>query len=80
LASGSSAFHKTGHSAVSFLRALIGFEPEMLGGYQPEWLMLTSATERIADAETSAERQRKLAIRDNRSQGRYDAGMSSQLS
>ena len=50
------------------------------GGYNPEWLMLTSATERISDAETSAERQRKLAIRDNRSQGRYDAGMSSQLS
>jgi hypothetical protein len=30
LATGSSAFHKTGHSAVSFLRALIGFEAEML--------------------------------------------------
>ena len=30
LAKGSSGFHKTGHSAVSFLRALIGFESEML--------------------------------------------------
>lgn len=30
LAAGSSAFHKTGHSAVSFLRALIGFEADML--------------------------------------------------
>ena len=30
LASGSSAFHKTGHSAVSFLRAVIGFEADML--------------------------------------------------
>lgn len=30
LAGGSSAFHKTGHAGVSFLRALIGFEQEML--------------------------------------------------
>ena len=30
LANGSSAFHKTGHSAVSFLRAVIGFEADML--------------------------------------------------
>jgi hypothetical protein len=30
LSNGSSAFHKTGHSAVSFLRALIGFEADML--------------------------------------------------
>jgi hypothetical protein len=30
LADGSSAFHKTGHSAVSFLRALIGFELDVM--------------------------------------------------
>jgi Protein of unknown function (DUF3808) len=30
LTNGTSAFHKTGHSAVSFLRALLGFEAEML--------------------------------------------------
>jgi hypothetical protein len=30
LANGSSAFHKTGHSAVSFMRAVIGFEADML--------------------------------------------------
>lgn len=34
------------------------------------------ATERIADAEATAERQRKLAVKDNRSQGRYDPGNS----
>jgi hypothetical protein len=32
------------------------------------------ATERIADAEASAERQRKLALKENHSQGRYDPG------
>jgi hypothetical protein len=30
LANGTSAFHKTGHSAVSFMRAVIGFEADML--------------------------------------------------
>lgn len=30
LADGSSAFHKTGHSVVSFLRALIGFETDFM--------------------------------------------------
>ena len=30
LAKGSSAFHKTGHATVSFLRALIGFEKELM--------------------------------------------------
>jgi Protein of unknown function (DUF3808) len=74
LAGGSSAFHKTGHAAVSFLRALIGFEQEMLkeGMSLLAWLML--ATERIVDAEASAERQRKLAVKENHSQGRYDTG------
>jgi Protein of unknown function (DUF3808) len=30
LVNGSSAFHKTGYAAVSFLRALIGFEKELM--------------------------------------------------
>jgi hypothetical protein len=30
LGAGSSAFHKTGHASVSFLRGLIGFEQDML--------------------------------------------------
>ena len=78
MSSGSTAFHKTGHAAVSFLRALMGFELEMLkeGIYTPEEVrMLTSATERITDAETSAERERKLAVNQGRSQGRYDPGL-----
>ena len=37
---------------------------------------LIIATERIADAEASAERQRKIAVRDNRYHGIYDPGMT----
>jgi hypothetical protein len=35
---------------------------------------LIVATERITDAEASAERERKLAVKDNHAQGRYDPG------
>ena len=35
---------------------------------------MTIATERITDAEASAERERKLAVKDNHAQGRYDPG------
>ena len=34
--------------------------------------------ERFTDAEATAERHRKLAIRDNHSQGRYAIGIQSQ--
>lgn len=59
---------------MSFLRALIGFEQEMLKQGTSSQEIADVATERIADAETTAERQRKLAVKDNRSQGRYEAG------
>ena len=36
---------------------------------------LTIASERIADAEAIADRQRKLAVKQARSQGRYDPGI-----
>lgn len=38
--------------------------------------MIIVATERIADAEATAERERKLAVKENHSQGRYDPGIS----
>jgi len=79
LTSGSSPFHKTGHAAVSFLRALIGFEAEMMKeGNLSFRTKLIIATERIADAEASAERQRKISVRDNRYHGIYDPGTKSQ--
>lgn len=81
LTRGTSAFHKTGHAAVSFLRALIGFEGEVMKeGIAPNrafarmWLIV--AAERIAEAETAADRQRKLAVKDNRPRGRYEPGTS----
>ena len=40
----------------------------------PDVTMVTVATERIADAEATAERERKLAVKENHSQGRYDPG------
>jgi hypothetical protein len=39
-------------------------------------MRLTIASERIADAEATAERQRKLAVKEGHSQGRYDPGNS----
>ena len=35
---------------------------------------LIVAAERITDAEATAERQKKLAVRENHSQGRYELG------
>jgi hypothetical protein len=35
---------------------------------------LIVATERIADAEATADRQKKLVVREHHSQGRYDPG------
>jgi hypothetical protein len=37
------------------------------------WVIIL-ATERIADAEATSERERKLALKENHSQGRYDLG------
>jgi hypothetical protein len=79
LANGSSAFHKTGGATVSFLRALIGFEKELMKEGNSLWKPeLTLAMERFTEAEAAAERQRKLAIQDNHSQGRYAIGIPSQ--
>jgi len=42
LAGGSSAFHKTGFAAVSFMRAIIGFEAETMKEGRPAYAESTN--------------------------------------
>ncbi|CAL8583345.1 Mitochondrial outer membrane protein iml2 [Xanthoria parietina] len=54
LANGTSSFHKMGKGMVAFLRATLGFEPEIM----------REASERLADAETTASADHRKAQRD----------------
>ncbi|KAL8804391.1 MAG: hypothetical protein Q9182_002586 [Xanthomendoza sp. 2 TL-2023] len=54
LADGNSAFHKLGKGMVAFLRATLGFEPEIM----------REASDRLADAETTASADYRKAQRD----------------
>ncbi|KAI4123134.1 MAG: hypothetical protein LQ338_005424 [Usnochroma carphineum] len=54
LANGTSSFHKLGKGMVAFLRATLGFEPEII----------REASDRLADAETSASADHRRAQRD----------------
>ncbi|KAL8688834.1 MAG: hypothetical protein Q9218_005350, partial [Villophora microphyllina] len=55
LANGSSSFHKFGKGMVAFLRATLGFEPEVM----------REASDRLAEAETTASADQKKAQRDS---------------
>ncbi|KAL8733724.1 MAG: hypothetical protein Q9166_001917 [cf. Caloplaca sp. 2 TL-2023] len=55
LANGTSSFHKLGKGMVAFLRATLGFEPEIM----------REASERLADAETTASADHRRAQRDS---------------
>lgn len=52
---GNSSYHKLAGGVVAFLRASLGFETEIM----------KEASERLADAEASAERDRKKSIKEN---------------
>ncbi|KAL8643948.1 MAG: hypothetical protein Q9226_008021 [Calogaya cf. arnoldii] len=54
LANGTSSFHKMGKGMVAFLRATLGFEPEVM----------REASERLADAESTASADHRKAQRD----------------
>ncbi|KAI4269596.1 MAG: hypothetical protein LQ337_007179 [Flavoplaca oasis] len=54
LANGTSSFHKMGKGMVAFLRATLGFEPEIM----------REASERLADAESTASADHRKAQRD----------------
>ncbi|KAL8920906.1 MAG: hypothetical protein Q9172_004294 [Xanthocarpia lactea] len=55
LANGTSSFHKMGKGMVAFLRATLGFEPEIM----------REASERLADAETTASADHRKSQRDS---------------
>ncbi|KAL8995236.1 MAG: hypothetical protein Q9169_004972 [Polycauliona sp. 2 TL-2023] len=55
LANGTSSFHKMGKGMVAFLRATLGFEPEIM----------REASERLADAESTASADHRKAQRDS---------------
>ncbi|KAL9579083.1 MAG: hypothetical protein Q9212_005319 [Teloschistes hypoglaucus] len=57
LANGSSSFHKFGKGMVAFLRATLGFEPEVM----------REASDRLVEAETTASADQKKAQRDSQS-------------
>lgn len=57
LANGTSAFHKLAKGMVAFLRATLGFEPEIM----------REAAERLADAETTASTDNRRAQKDGHS-------------
>lgn len=57
LASGNSSFHKLAKGMVAFLRATLGFEPEII----------REAAERLADAETTASTDHRRAQKDSHS-------------
>ncbi|KAL8941871.1 MAG: hypothetical protein Q9211_001642 [Gyalolechia sp. 1 TL-2023] len=54
LANGTSSFHKMGKGMVAFLRATLGFEPEIM----------REASDRLTDAETTASADKRRAQRD----------------
>lgn len=57
LANGNSSFHKLAKGMVAFIRATLGFEPEIM----------REAAERLADAETSASSDQRRAQKDSHS-------------
>ncbi|KAL7275833.1 Mitochondrial outer membrane protein iml2 [Rhizina undulata] len=64
LEDGTSSFHKLAGGVIAFLRASLGFEAEVM----------KEASDRLADAEASAERDRKKAVRENHHSCSYPPG------
>ncbi|KAF8474730.1 hypothetical protein BDZ91DRAFT_789012 [Kalaharituber pfeilii] len=64
LEGGNSSFHKLAQGVIAFLRASLGFEPEIM----------KQASERLADAETSADRDRKRAQKEGHRHTSYPPG------
>ncbi|PWW75986.1 hypothetical protein C7212DRAFT_195024 [Tuber magnatum] len=64
IADGSSSFHKLAGGVIGFLRASLGFEPEVM----------KEASDRLADAEGSADRDQKRAIQENTQRSSFPPG------
>ncbi|CUS07265.1 unnamed protein product [Tuber aestivum] len=64
IADGSSSFHKLAGGVIGFLRASLGFEPEVM----------KEASDRLADAEGSADRDQKRAVRENTQRSLFPPG------
>lgn len=64
LEGGHSSFHKLAQGVVAFLRASLGFESEIM----------REASERLADAEASADRDRRRAQKENHRHSSYPPG------
>ncbi|KAI5819746.1 hypothetical protein BZA77DRAFT_142537 [Pyronema omphalodes] len=65
LENGQSSFHKLAGGVIAFLSATLGFEADIM----------KEASDRLADAEASAERDRKRAIKENHQTGRLPPGI-----
>ncbi|KAI5788151.1 hypothetical protein FPQ18DRAFT_392455 [Pyronema domesticum] len=65
LENGQSSFHKLAGGVIAFLSATLGFEADIM----------KEASDRLADAEASAERDRKRAVKENHQTGRLPPGI-----
>ncbi|KAI5800121.1 outer membrane protein Iml2/Tetratricopeptide repeat protein 39 [Geopyxis carbonaria] len=64
LEKGNSSFHKLAMGVIAFLQASLGFESDVM----------REASDRLADAETSADRDRRKAVKENRQGGTLPPG------
>ncbi|TGZ76878.1 hypothetical protein EX30DRAFT_336129 [Ascodesmis nigricans] len=69
LEKGHSSYHKLASGVVAFLRASLGFEKDVM----------QEASDRLAEAEAAAERDRKRAVKENHTHGRLPPGLEYQV-